>query len=223
MASLELDHLFIWTDVGAPEAERLVAFGLTEGQPNSHPGQGTACRRFFFRNAYLELVWVHDTAEAQAEPTASTGIWPRWAARRTGTSPFGLGLRPAQPGAGGVPFRAWEYRPAYLPAPLVIDIARDVPLSEPFWFHLGFARRPDDPGRPTRLPLEHPAGFGEVTGVRIAGPGLGHPSEVARAVARSAAVELADAPEHLAEVTFDGGGQRRVEDFQPILPLCFRW
>ena len=55
---LQFDHLFICTSVGAPDAERLVAFGLTEGEPNVHPGQGTACRRFFFRNAYLELLWV---------------------------------------------------------------------------------------------------------------------------------------------------------------------
>jgi Glyoxalase-like domain len=220
---LEIDHLFIWADVGGPEAERLVAFGLTEGAPNSHPGQGTACRRFFFRNAYLELVWVHDPAEAQGVPVAPTRIWSRWVGRRTGASPFGLGLRPAQSGASGVPFPVWEYRPAYLPAPLAVHVGRDVPLSEPFLFHLGFARRPDDPGWPTRQPLEHATGFAEVTGVRLAGPGLGHPSEAGRAVALLAMVALADASEHLAEVTFDGGGQRRVEDFRPVLPLVFRW
>jgi hypothetical protein len=33
---------------------------LTEGTPNIHPGQGTANRRFFFRNAMLELLWVND-------------------------------------------------------------------------------------------------------------------------------------------------------------------
>ena len=48
MATFELDHLLVWVDVGGPEAERLAAFGLTEGAPNTHPGQGTACRRFFF-------------------------------------------------------------------------------------------------------------------------------------------------------------------------------
>jgi hypothetical protein len=223
MASFELDHLFVWTDVGAPEADRLVAFGLTEGQPNSHPGQGTACRRFFFRNAYLELVWVRDPAEAQAEPVAPTRIWERWAGRRTVASPFGLGLRPAQPGASGVAFPAWEYRPAYLPAPLAIHVGRDVPLSEPFWFHLGFGRRPDDPRWPTRQPIEHATGFGEVTGVRLAGPGLGSPSEVGRAVAGLKVVALADVPTHLAEVTFDGGGQGQIEDFRPALSLLFRW
>jgi hypothetical protein len=223
MDSFEFDHLFIWTDVGAPEAERLAAFGLAEGAPNTHPGQGTACRRFFFRNAYLELLWVRETSEAQDERLGPTRLWPRWAGRRTGASPFGLGLRPARPGAGGVPFPAWEYRPAYLPPPLAIHVGRDVPLSEPFWFYLGLARRSDDPGRPTRQPLEHATGFGEITGVRIAGPGLGKPSEAGRGVARLAAVALAEAPEHLAEVTFDGGGAGRVEDFRPDLPLLFRW
>jgi hypothetical protein len=223
MAALELDHLFVWADVGGPEAERLIAFGLTEGAPNTHPGQGTACRRFFFGNAYLELVWVHNPAEAQSERVAPTRIWPRWAGRRTSTSPFGLGLRPTQPGASGVPFPAWEYRPSYLPAPLAIHVGRDVPLSEPFWFHMGFGRRPDDPRWPTRQPLEHAAGFRDVTAVRLAGPGLGSPSEVGRAVAGLEAVALADDPEHLVEVTFDGGGQRRVEDFRPVLPIRFRW
>jgi hypothetical protein len=223
MPAFEFDHLFVWTDVGGPEADRLVAFGLTEGSPNAHPGQGTACRRFFFRNAYLELVWANDPAEAQSTTVSPTRIGSRWAGRRTGASPFGLGLRPAQPGISDLPFPAWEYRPAYLPAPLAIHIGRDLPLSEPLWFHLGFARRPDDPGWPARQPLEHAAGFGEVTRVRITGPGLGNPSEAGRAVARLGTVELADASEHLAEVTFDGGGQRRLEDFRPVLPLLFRW
>jgi hypothetical protein len=223
MDASEIDHLFVWTDVGAPEAEMLAAFGLTEGEPNIHPGQGTACRRFFFRNAYLELVWVRDASEAQEERFGPTGLWSRWAGRRPGASPFGLGLRPAQPGAGGVPFPAWEYRPAYLPPPLAIHIGRDVPLSEPFWFYLDFARRPDDPGRPNRQPLEHAVGFEDITRVRLEGPGLGRPSEAGRDVARLATIAMAEAPEHLAEITFDGGREGRVEDFRPELPLRFRW
>jgi hypothetical protein len=223
MTGFELDHLFIWTDQGAPEAERLVAFGLTEGAGNTHPGQGTACRRFFFRNAYLELVWVTDPSQAQSELFGPTGLWSRWSGRLASASPFGLGLRPAPPGAGGVPFPAWEYRPAYLPAPLAIQVGQGVPLSEPFWFHTGFARRPDDPAWPTRQPLGHSAGFSEITGVRLSGPGLGSPSEVGRSVTRSAGVELAEASEHLAGITFDRGGQRRVEDFRPALALIFRW
>jgi hypothetical protein len=219
----ELDHLFVWASLGGPEADHLVGFGLTEGAPNTHPGQGTACRRFFFRNAFLELVWVRDPTEAQGEATRLTGLWPRSSGRAAGASPFGLGLRPVRPGGEEVPFPGWEYRPPYLPAPLAIHVGQGVPPSEPWWFYLGFGRRPDDPGWPRPQPLEHPAGFREVTGVRLAGPRLGSPSEVARAVTEAWAVTLAEAPEHWAEVTFDGGGQGRTADFRPSLPLVFSW
>ena len=57
---IELDHLFVCTAPGAPEAEELVRFGLREGPPNRHPGQGTANRRFAFANTMIELLWVSD-------------------------------------------------------------------------------------------------------------------------------------------------------------------
>jgi len=67
--AFELDHVFIRVSRGAPEAEHLVQFGLREGQPNIHPGQGTANRRFFFINAMLELLWVEDARVAQSDDT----------------------------------------------------------------------------------------------------------------------------------------------------------
>jgi hypothetical protein len=45
---VELDHLFVCTSQGAPEAKYLAWFGLIEGPANVHPGQGTANRRFEF-------------------------------------------------------------------------------------------------------------------------------------------------------------------------------
>ena len=62
----EIDHLFVLTEVGGPSAEALVRFGLTEGPPNRHEGQGTANRRFFFNNAMLELLWVESEDEARS-------------------------------------------------------------------------------------------------------------------------------------------------------------
>jgi hypothetical protein len=90
---VELDHFFILTGVGALEADHLLQFGLTEGAPNCHPGQGTACRRFFFRNAFLELIWVMDPVEAQSSLIRRTGLWERWSRRNQGASPFGICLR----------------------------------------------------------------------------------------------------------------------------------
>ena len=82
--ALALDHVFVCTAVGAPEAEALVAAGFAEGSGNTHPGQGTACRRFFFENAFLELFWVHDEREARGPETAPTRLWERWRDRADG-------------------------------------------------------------------------------------------------------------------------------------------
>ncbi|MDJ0592016.1 MAG: hypothetical protein QNJ72_18845 [Pleurocapsa sp. MO_226.B13] len=56
--TIELDHLFICSQVNAPEIDRLLDLGLVEGSSNTHPGQGTANRRIFFANLMLELAWV---------------------------------------------------------------------------------------------------------------------------------------------------------------------
>jgi hypothetical protein len=64
---IELDHLFVCTAPGAPEAEELVRFGLREGPPNQHPGQGTVNRRFAFSNAMIEFLRASDAQEAQSE------------------------------------------------------------------------------------------------------------------------------------------------------------
>src|SRR5690242_19367379 len=137
---IELDHLFVGTAAGAPEAERLVQFGLREGLPNQHSGQGTANRRFAFANAMIEQVWVSDAREAQSQRTRRTMLWERWSAREDNASPFGICMRPINPQDTEPPFPAWEYRPAYLPDPLVMHIG-DVGIEEPMWVYLSFMRR----------------------------------------------------------------------------------
>src|SRR5262249_54333674 len=145
-----------------PEAELLVDFGLTEGEPNTHPGQGTACRRFFFHNAYLELLWGQDPPEAQSELVKPTGLWAPGRCRS-----LGLSLRPKPARGKTAPLPGWAYRPPYLPDPLAIHVGLPSPLSEPMWCYLPFGRRPDDPRWPRRQPLAHPIGFREVARVRV--------------------------------------------------------
>lgn len=55
---MQLDHFFILTSPGAPEADALVQLGLIEGTSNAHPGQGTANRRFFFANTTIEFLYI---------------------------------------------------------------------------------------------------------------------------------------------------------------------
>ena len=225
--TLELDHMFICTAVDAPEADQLVAFGLTEGAPNYHPGQGTACHRFFFRNAMLELLWVHDESEARSRLIAPARLWERWHYRSTGYSPFGLCLRPSTQHAGlqpVLPFATWEYRPPYLPSGLHIDVASETSNGEPMLFATPFSGRPD-----TKLPTEHrqllvhPRGMGDITAVHITLPRGGPVSHAVRAVHQTSSVSFGGGSEHLAEVEFDHGGQGQSADFRPTLPLRFRW
>ena len=117
----------------------------------------------------------------------------------------------------------WEYRPPYLPSPLVIHVGENAPVTEPSWFYLGFSRRPDSPEQRQPQPLDHPIGYHEVTHLRITGPLGEDQSAAARAVACFGLVALAAGHEHLLEMTFDGGTQQRRMDFRPVLPLVFRW
>ena len=243
---MALDHVFVLCAEGAPEAARLIARGLVEGSPNRHPGQGTACRRFFFANAYLELLFVVDEAEARAEPARATRLFERWSRRRTGASPFGIVLRPADRAAesaadiplGGrrpaddagasdgataasaPPFHTWSYRPPYLPPDFSIEVATGTPLAEPEILYIPFARRPDRIGRE---PITHGIPAAEITAVGIGVPGLGARSAAARAVEEIGAVAFAPADDHLMTLTFDGGGRGAGDDLRPELPVVLRW
>src|SRR5262249_12660228 len=153
---------FVCTSPGAPEADKLVQFGLHEGPPNQHPGQGTANRRFAFTNAMLELLWVKDAVEAQSQRTKPTLLWERWSGRNDQASPFGICLRPIDPQDAGPPFPAWEYRPSYLPDPLFLCIG-EAEVEEPMWVYLSFMTRTQH----EKWFTEHPIGIREITGLTL--------------------------------------------------------
>jgi hypothetical protein len=123
----EIDHLFVLTDVDASDADTLVRFGLTEGPPNRHAGQGTANRRFFFDDAMLEFLWVESEDEARSLPAQPLRLADRWKERSMKACPFGICLRAGDIETVVPPFQSFEYRPAFFPAGLVAHIAQDTP------------------------------------------------------------------------------------------------
>ncbi len=216
----ELDHAFLLVSAGAdPEAAALAALGLREGQPNRHPGQGTACRRFFFANAYLELLWVEDRAETQGGVAGPLRFWERGPGRAAGACPFGLIFR-----CGPLPFPTWEYRPPYLPPPQALHVgANSDHLEEPLLFCFWGGSRPDQRPLEQRQPLDHPAGLRELTAARISGPHAAAPSAALRAAAQIQPIAFLPGSEHLAELGFDGERQGRRADLRPALPLVLCW
>jgi hypothetical protein len=215
-----LDHVFVCCAEGAPETEGLARLGLTEGSPNTHPGQGTASRRFFFENAYIELIWVTDPREAQGEPAARARLWPRWSQRSAGASPFAVILRPADGDERDPPFASWAYHPPYLPPHLAIDVAEATPLSEPAFFFIGFAR---SPAQIQTQPLGHALGVRRITAVEVGMPGGSAPCAAGRAIQDAGLVTFVDAAHHVMTVTFDEARVGESADLRPELPLVLRW
>jgi hypothetical protein len=214
--AFELDHVIICADSDAPEAERLIQFGLREAPPNQHPGQGTANRRFFFANAMIELLWVRDPAEAQNERTRRTLLWERWSGRFGAASPFGICIRPSGSPSMDPPFPAWEYQPAYFPEPLALHIA-ETTLDEPMWVYIGFTRRLDWEQRF----LEHPSGVREITALALSSP-LPLRSRASEIVIGNGILSHREGSEHLLEIEFDHAERHQLVDFRPHLPIVFQ-
>jgi hypothetical protein len=214
--NIELDHVFVCASPGAPEAEEFVRFGLREGPPNEHPGQGTSCRRFSFANAMIEVLWVSDPREAQSQATRRPLLGVRWSAGHGTASPFGVCVRPVDPQNTELPFPAWEYRPAYLPDPLVMHIAEGG-VEEPMWVYLNFLRRADREQRFT----EHPAGIREITGLRLT-TSVPLRSTASQNMLESKILSSCEGATSLLEIEFDNKGRNQVQDFRPHLPIVFR-
>lgn len=221
--NFEFDHLFICTGIGAHEADRLVSFGLVEGTSNTHPGQGTSNRRFFFHNAMLELLWVHDSEEAKSEAIRPTRLWKRWTNRKVGACPFGVCLRSTS-GGDAVAFSSWAYRPPYLPETLSIAVGTnsDV-LTEPMLFQIPFGKRPDQYPPEKTQPLEHHVDLREITRIDLISPTADHPSPEFQAVIDTNQVKVRVGTEYCVELGFDGEVQGHQVDFRPELPLILSW
>jgi Glyoxalase-like domain len=223
-SEMELDHIFVWASPGGEEEARALAqFGLSEGTPNTHPGQGTACRRFFFRNAYLELLWVTDSAEAQSATIRPTHLWESWNARGT-ACPFGLCFRPGAEEGGSIPFPTSEYRPPYLPESLSFHAGTNAGLlNEPLLFYLPFSRRPDSQSAPRKQVMEHAAGLRELTRVELISPHADSLSPAFEAVLSTGVVRRRDGAGHFVELGFDSESKGRAVDLRPELPIVFSW
>jgi len=220
MTSFELDHVFICTDPRAPAGDLLCDFGLIEAEPNVHPGQGTANRRFFFHNAMLELLWVHDSQEAQNARTLPTRLWERWNGRKE-VVPFGLCLRPRHTDTKTLPFEVWEYSPDYLKSPDVIYVGDNSDLmAEPMLFYSAFGIKPDQCD--LSYPLRHETGFNEITSVQFQIPQPGSLSTPLCTVMEMGIVTI-KAGQPLMVLGFDGQIQNQSMDFRPQLPLVLRY
>jgi hypothetical protein len=215
---VELDHVFVMCDVGAPEATALLALGLREGSPNTHPGQGTACRRFFFEGSYLELVWVTDVDQARHAGRAPARLLERWIHRRDGASPFGLVLRGGDaPDATGATWPMWVYRAPYLSVDQPIEFAEDAPLEAPEIIVLPWLRAP---ARAGLEPLAAPD-LATLRSVECVVTSAVPCSLAVDALHHAGIVQFLTGPAPMLTMTF-GTGSTTAYDLRPALPVLLQ-
>lgn len=220
---MEIDHIYICTENKAPSGDLLVEFGLVEGSSNTHPGQGTANRRFYFRNLMLELLWIENLEEVQSKRTKPMRLFERCELISNKVSPFGIGFRPTKEKDETAPFPSWDYHPIYLPDFLKIQVADNTPLSEPMYFYLSFAMRQDKVSDNKREPMEHKVPLKEVTNVKIHVNQDISLSTSAYILNQLPDLSIESDKEHFIELEFDNGALNQSKDFRPNLPLLIKW
>ncbi|HEY0748353.1 MAG TPA: VOC family protein [Steroidobacteraceae bacterium] len=217
---LEVDHAFIACATGAPEAKALLQLGFVEGSSNTHAGQGTANRRFFFDNFMLELLWVTDPAEAQSGQTRRTRLWDRCEQREAGASPLGIVFRGSEvpPGPQQAPFPTWSYTPSYLPAGVSIYVAEGTKLDEPELFYLPFLKRA---ATRNSEPVAHALPIRRICGLAVGILRFADLSEPSRRAQADGLLAYFESPRPVLEIIFEGPPDMKV-DLRPELPLIFR-
>lgn len=220
---MEIDHIYICTEAKAPAGDLLKEFGIIEGSSNTHPGQGTACRRFYFHNLMLELLWVENAEEVMSERTKPMRLYERCLSNKNTVSPFGIAFRPTDGMGEALPFPVWDYNPIYLPQKLKIQVAENTPMSEPMYFYLSFARRQDKVPKERREPMEHKVPLREVTSVKIHVKQDNALSKAALALNQVQNLSIENNKDHLLELEFDNGTFNQARDFRPEIPLLIKW
>ncbi len=209
--NLELDHCFILVEPEARVADLLVSAGFQEGPGNTHKGQGTSNRRFYFRNGMLEFLWVHDADEAVNGPGSGLRLVER--GNNPYASPFGVILHRTDNASLDMPFSGWKYQPDYFDPPRAFHVgANSSELAEPLCIYVPFV----EPGCSPRKPVEDTKK--KISSVKIHVPS--GPVDGVTGVAASAdRLMIARGREHLMEVILDDSERSQSQDFRPDIPL----
>jgi len=212
--TIELDHFFILTDQAASLAGQISSIGLTEGTRNSHPGQGTANRRFFLPNSAIELIYVHDVHEA----LHGRGSRLRFAERISDpvASPFGLIAKSATE-IKNAPFPGWQYYPEYFENDRYFHVGDNSDLlEEPLCVCMPTnLSRPDIPSE-----LENP--LWTLTELRISVPVI-QPTQSLRTLSKCKGISLRLNEPHRMEIVFNENKEGRTKDMSLKYPVVIHW
>jgi len=213
--TMRLDHIFIITKPDAPEAERLSALGFNEGDPNTHPGQGTSNRRFFLDNFTIELVFVSDVTEATNGAGNRLGILNR--SKSTTASPFGIVVR-SKDAKTAPNFPSWQYFPDYFPDDWCFYVGENSDqLQEPLCICMPLSLH-----KRKEVPYQYANPDWQPTELTIQVPLTGF-SATLQEFASIEKITIEPGDSHRMTMKFNDGAAGRSENLQPELPLIVEW
>ncbi|MBL8687643.1 MAG: VOC family protein [Rhodospirillaceae bacterium] len=163
-----IDHVFMLVEPGGAETmAKLAKGGLTQSWSRKHVGMGTANIFVCFDNAFLELVWIENEAEALSGPVGKRLV-ERNNKRNIGAMPYGLAIR--APSMDHVmPFEGWRFTP-----PSVSDMKNTVMIAnssddpaQPFLFRSQRSVPPKEWTDELAGKRQVPGGFGSITSWRL--------------------------------------------------------
>ena len=150
---MDIDHIFIFVD-SKEAADELVDFGLNEGSGNVHKGIGTANRRFFFKNFYLEILWVEN--DWINSPGLVRSTFERFHYKDTHYSRFGVCFTNTKE-SNHIFEKAITWKPEFLQNGEHVDILTSKKLPWIFRFPPNRQKNLEDE------PREHKAGLKQLT------------------------------------------------------------
>jgi len=149
---MNIDHIYIFSNKGT-EINDLIEFGLTEGSGRIHQGIGTANRRIFFENFYLEILWIEN--EKEAKNIEKISIWERGNYKQSNYSRFGLCLENTCD-TDNIFQNSIKWQPDFLPIGEQVEIITNEKMPWIFKFPKNRKKKIDEP-------KEHKVGIKQLT------------------------------------------------------------
>lgn len=206
-----IDHIFIFCS-SRKEADELISFGLTEGSGRTHQGIGTANRRFFFEDFYLEILWVHN--ESESKSVKEIGIWERSNFQNSGYSRFGLCLKNTKD-TDKLFTNSLKWEPLFLPQGNHVDIITSDNM--PWIFRFPSNRRKNL----SEEPKIHKSGIKKLSKAIFKLPMIEFEDHL-NLISVNSIVEFAKAQRHSLLLEFDNGKQGKEKIFDG-LDLVFNY
>lgn len=235
---LSLDHLNIWVNNPKVAQKRLMELGFStvpDSLSQVHHGQGTTGKYFHFLNGYLELIYINNQQEFDANNTLNDQLDFKERAdfNKNGASPFSIALKMKKYEVDKIPFECIQYHQEWMPKDQSIYAAKNskLKLKEPSIFVVypslesdqfdsieDLGKIPDDYAFAREF-YKHPNGAKRITEIRITTTEFEKESQSIQALNRMPLLEVKEGNDHLLELFFDQNIQKKKYDLRPELPL----